>query len=299
MTGWDRCCPERRSIRLRLLHVVCVMMLASPAMAISARERGSIDAGGCPFASEALCLLFGRNEAGDIEAQRQIGIAFLTGRDVPRDEIEAARWLRRAAEGGSVAAQADYGELLLHSETPVHAHTQAGTPAEAAEWFRRAAEQGSARAQTHLGALYALGRGVPRDPAVAFTWFKRAAELGNPRGQYNVGVALELGDGVPPDRAAAKSWYARAALQGDERAMLNLASLLAGGRPDTEELLEAFAWLLLAEERGVGEVVESANASLDRIAGLLTPDQLQRAIKRSTEIAGEIEPPAEPINGMR
>lgn len=299
MTDWEKRNLGGRSIRLNLLRVVCILVWAGSTLAVNARERGLSDAGACPFASAALCLLFGRNEAGDIEAQRQIGIAYLTGRDVPRDEIEAARWLRRAAEGGSVAAQTDYGELLLHSETPVHAHAQAASPAEAAAWFRRAAEQGNARAQTHLGALYANGRGVPRDPAVAFTWFKRAAELGNPRGQYNVGVALELGDGVPRDLKAAKTWYQRAALQGDKRAMLNLASLLTGGRSSAMDIEEAYAWLLVAEERDGDDIAGAATARLDSIAGQLTSEQHQRAIKRSAEITDQIELSAEPTNGWR
>jgi len=294
MPGWDSA-----RLKLDLLRVVSILALAGLSTAGIARERGVIDAGACPFASAALCLLFGRSESGDIEAQRQIGIAYLTGRDVPRDEAEAARWLRRAAEGGSVEAQTDYGELQLHSETTMHEHTRAGTPAEAAVWFRLAAEQGGARAQTHLGTLYANGRGVPRDPAVAFAWFKRAAEQGNPRGQYNVGVALELGDGVKRDLQASKTWYQRAALQGDERAMLNLALLLIGGRPSARDLEEAYAWLLVAEERDDEDVASAATARLDSIAAQLTSEQHQRAINRSTEITGQIELPAEPMNGWR
>jgi len=279
--------------------MVCLLVLVCPTTAASARERGVMDAGSCPFASATLCSLLGRTKDGDVEAQRQIGIAYLTGRGVPRDEAEALRWLRRAAEGGSIEAQTDYGELLLHAEITVHEHAQAGSPSEAATWFRLAAEQGSPRAQTNLGALFALGRGVPRDPAAAFVWFKRAAEQGDPRGQYNVGVALQLGDGVNRDLQAAKTWFQRAALQGDERAMLNLASLLTGGQPSAKDLEEAYAWLLVAEERGDDDVAADATARLDRITGQLSPEQHQRAIKRSTEITGQIELPPEPMSGWR
>ena len=46
---------------------------------------------------------------------------------------------------------------------------------DAAIWYRRAADRGNAAAQNNLGALYADGKGVPRDEAEAFKLFLRAA----------------------------------------------------------------------------------------------------------------------------
>ncbi len=45
--------------------------------------------------------------------------------------------------------------------------------------FKPLAEQGNAEAQTSLGALYASGRGVPRDYVMAYMWANLAASQGN------------------------------------------------------------------------------------------------------------------------
>jgi TPR repeat protein len=46
--------------------------------------------------------------------------------------------------------------------------------------LRPLAEQGYAKAQNNLGALYARGRGVPRDLVQAYMWFDLSAARGNP-----------------------------------------------------------------------------------------------------------------------
>ena len=40
-----------------------------------------------------------RAEAGDAEAQRNLGVRYATGRGVSKDDAEAVRWYRLAANG--------------------------------------------------------------------------------------------------------------------------------------------------------------------------------------------------------
>ena len=47
-----------------------------------------------------------------------------------------------------------------------------------ARWFRRWAEQGYGMAQVNLGAMYAVGEGVPQDVVEAYKWFSVAASGG-------------------------------------------------------------------------------------------------------------------------
>jgi TPR repeat protein len=56
---------------------------------------------------------------------------------------------------------------------------------EAATWYRLAADQGNAQAQNNLGALYANGRGVPRDAVQAYMWFALSAAQDNPPAAAN------------------------------------------------------------------------------------------------------------------
>ena len=74
-----------------------------------------------------------------------------------RDDAEAVRWYRLAAEQGDASAQLDLGVMYATGE---------GVPQDAAEavrWFRLAAEQGDASAQFNLGVRYDTGEGVPQD----------------------------------------------------------------------------------------------------------------------------------------
>ena len=77
-----------------------------------------------------------------------------SGHGVAQDYAEAARWYRKAADQGDVAAQFNVGVMYERGQ---------GVPqdyAEAARWYRKAADQGYAAAQGNLGNLYAHGQGV-------------------------------------------------------------------------------------------------------------------------------------------
>ena len=77
--------------------------------------------------------------------------------------------------------------------------------------WQSAAEQGDALAQYNLGAFYANGRGVKKDPAEAAKWYRKAAEQGNSLAEYYLGGLYEKGEGVNLDRTEAAKWYRKAA----------------------------------------------------------------------------------------
>lgn len=109
-------------------------------------------------------------EQGDPHAQVLLGITYRTGKGVPQDLAEAAKWYLKAAEQGEVNAQRYLGYVYLEGE---------GLPpdfAEAAKWYRRAAEQGDSTAQCIIGWMYAEGRGVPQDFRSAYVWLCVATE---------------------------------------------------------------------------------------------------------------------------
>ncbi len=93
-------------------------------------------------------------EQGDAGAQFNIGLSYRIGFGLQKDDVEAAKWLRKAAEQGFAAAQWHLG--LMH-------HYGEGVPkddGEAVKWHRKAAEQGNAQAQFSLGVAYHEGNGV-------------------------------------------------------------------------------------------------------------------------------------------
>ena len=93
--------------------------------------------------------------------QNNLGVMYESGRGVERDDAEAVRWYRCAAEQEDALGQTDLGVMYENGRGVER------DDAEAVRWFRRAAEQGAATGQTNLGDMYTNGRGVQRDDAEA------------------------------------------------------------------------------------------------------------------------------------
>ena len=162
-------------------------------------------------------------EQGHAEAQYNLGFMYHTGKGVPEDDQEAAKWFRKAAEQGDARAQFNLRNMYVHGE---------GVPEddrEAEKWFRRAAEQGVAPAQFNLGLMYADAggglagwkpEGVPaQDLPEALKWLRLAAEQGHDGAQFNLGRMYYEDKGVPEDYVKAYAWINLAASQGEEIAV--------------------------------------------------------------------------------
>jgi TPR repeat protein len=95
----------------------------------------------CSSPSSEKDNVFKRAEKGDANAQFFIGHKYGTGKGVPQDYAEAAKWYRKAAEQGHAEAQFNLG-IMYDEGRGVHQDY-----AEAAKWYRKAKEQGVASAQ--------------------------------------------------------------------------------------------------------------------------------------------------------
>jgi TPR repeat protein len=96
---------------------------------------------------------------GDPGSQAMIGYLYLVGEGVEQDDVEAERWLWRAAMQGSADAAANLGWMHENGRGVER------DDGEAAKWYRQAAELGAAEAQTNLGWMYERGRGVSQNDA--------------------------------------------------------------------------------------------------------------------------------------
>ena len=76
---------------------------------------------------------------------------YATGRGVLKDEAEAVRWYRLAADQGDADAQLNLGVMYDNGRGVLK------DEAEAVRWYRLAADQGDAAAQFNLGNMYAKG----------------------------------------------------------------------------------------------------------------------------------------------
>ena len=113
-------------------------------------------------------------EAGNANAQYNLGVMYARGDDVQNDFGEAAKWFLMAAEQEYRPAQYTLGLMYKRGE---------GVPQDlnkAVGFITMAALHGDADAQYSLGGMYALGEGVSKDLVEAHFWlysaFARDAE---------------------------------------------------------------------------------------------------------------------------
>jgi TPR repeat protein len=100
--------------------------------------------------------------------QFTMGYVYDIGWGVPRDDAEAVRWYRKAAELGHAGAQYSLGWMYDCGRGISQDYTQA------AFWYEKAAEQGHVNAQFDLSWMFKIGLGVPKDDTKADGWNRKA-----------------------------------------------------------------------------------------------------------------------------
>eukprot|EP00729_Bicosta_minor_P011825 gene11825-biopygen25111 len=188
-------------------------------------------------------------------AQCILGGMYDTGKGVQQDHVEAAKWVRKAAEAGFAHAQYNLGHMHVKGEGVEEDYV------EAAKWVRKAAEAGHADAQHILGVKYHNGEGVEEDHVEAAKWFRKAAEGGDAMAQYNLGVKYRNGEGVEQDHVEAAKWFRKAAEAGLADAQFILGTMYFNGEGVEQDLTEALKWVQLAAVQGH----ENALTGLDHI----------------------------------
>jgi TPR repeat protein len=132
---------------------------------------------------KVLAEIRARADKGDAKAQYELGRAFFSGTlGVAKDEAEAVKWFRKAAEQNVADAQFSLGVCYANGRGVTK------DDAEAVKWFRKAAEQNLADAQYNLGVCYDSGEGVAKDEVEAYKWWLLAAGQGNDDAKYNMTI---------------------------------------------------------------------------------------------------------------
>ena len=161
-------------------------------------------------------LLLSAAEAGDAEAQSEVGWQFLNGGDcVQQDYAKAEYWLKKAIAQGNHAAECNLG--TMHMKRLLG---DASSITDAIDLLQRGVAGGASFGCLSLGCLYSgeFG-GVERDLSRAYEWFRKGAEEGDDGCQNALGVMLENGEGVAADMAEALEWYRKAAAEGNDAAV--------------------------------------------------------------------------------
>ena len=153
-------------------------------------------------------------ENGDKISQCALAEWYANGRlGLIKDDEEAIKWYRKAAEQGFAEAQYNLGVCYGTGEGVTMDEV------EAVNWYRKAADQRYAPAQSNLGVMYETGQGVAKNYTEAVKWYRKAAEQGDATAQCNLAGCYYFGKGILADYAEAYKWNALAAAQGHEKAV--------------------------------------------------------------------------------
>lgn len=185
-------------------------------------------------------------EAGDAEAQYELGVMYLKGQGVDQDRDQALLWLKRASDGGNQQATSKLSRVQKEQEKfdELAANAQSGdidaqyevammylkgrgvrqSGQQARKWLGKAAEQGDARAITRLGILNYKGEDGPSDYPQALELFNRVSGT-SALAQYYLGEIYANGAGVEQDYPVAIDWYKQAAEGGFDRALGKIINL--------------------------------------------------------------------------
>jgi TPR repeat protein len=184
-------------------------------------------------------------------AQWRLGICYYQGRGVAQDYVEAVKWYRKAAEQNYASAQEYLGFCYFQGKGVEK------DEAEAVKWCRRAAEQNDANAQVLLGCWYNLGRGVAKDDVESLKWYRKAAEQNSAIAQSALGMCYYRGDGVAKDDVEAVKWYRKAAEQNLAMAQWALGGCYSKGDGVAKDDVEAVKWYRKAAEQNYADAQHS------------------------------------------
>jgi TPR repeat protein len=141
------------------------LLVAGPALAdldagLAAAKRGDF--------KTALAEWTPLAEAGNADAQYNIGRLYAYGRGVPQDHAKAVEWYRKSAARGNLWAINNIGRLYQNGLGVSQ------DDAAAVQWYRLSADGGNGVAQYNLGSMYLRGRGIGQSDREAHFWWSLA-----------------------------------------------------------------------------------------------------------------------------
>lgn len=224
---------SRRAGLLALSVSVVALSLASGAIARPSDRFSAPQAPSSVAPANDLPTLLRRAEAGNAEAQFQLGVIHQFSLGMPRDDVAARAWFAKAAAQGHARALGSLGYMMMVGAGG--AQDIAG----AENALRRAGELGEATASANLAELILQTRPAEAKDAVAL--LERATAAGAMNARYRLGRLLIEGEAVPADAQRGRELLESAAEAGSPFADTYLAYLVFEAR-DEAQAARGLAW---------------------------------------------------------
>ena len=226
-------------------------------------------------------VLLERAKEGNLEAQKDLAMAYVRGDEIEQNYEEAFKWYKAAAEQGDADAQNSLYNRYAKGEG-VEQNSE-----EAMKWLHRSAEQGYGLAYYNLGFEYSSGDLVRKDELEAIKWYKKAAKKDIKEAYYQLGFLYTYSDTIK-DYQAARECYELAGGSWNGEAQNELGILHFNGFGTPKDDAKAFLYFQLAAENGSPEGMYNLGAMYDNGFGTKRNSKLaDQWFKKSCEAGYE------------
>jgi hypothetical protein len=181
-------------------------------------------------------------DAGDHHAMNLMGLMYLGGKAIGKDEKNGVEWYQKAANKGNVFSITNLGYFYIEGKYVTKDVDKARN------LYLQAANKGFPNACEHLGKMYYDGNGVTQNYTEAFEWYQKAADRKSAFCMNQIGLMYELGEGVSRNDTEALNCYKKAAYRGNTTAMFNIGSAYYNGFGVAINYSEALNWYKKAAE---------------------------------------------------
>lgn len=231
-----------------------------------------------PEAEAFMAFIEAKAAAAGGDPQKKMALAnfYLLGLGTDKNEAEAARLHRVAAEQGHAPSQFYFGcDLTLG--IGVKKDAAAGLT-----WIRRSAAQGNAEAEFFLHKAHRDGDGVDKDETIARDWLLKAAEHGQPDARVELAEEILMQEDTDRQKAVA-TWVRPGAMQGHPKSCHVMSFVYHAGIGVKKDPVESVSWRLVMLNADDDADAESYRSPYDALS---EADQAA-AEKRAKELCGE------------
>lgn len=158
-----------------------------------------------PVRTEIIEALTNSAQLGHHQAQFELGMLYLNGELLPRNEREAAQWFKAASDAGHLDGTLWYAACL---STGLGVAPDLAT---ALTLLERAAHNGQLQAKTILGCIMLTGDGIKRNIVRGSALLIEAASNGDSLGQWKLALCHKSGIGAIKDPKKCEQWFVKSA----------------------------------------------------------------------------------------